>query len=130
MDGSVTSSRRDVLRLGGVLITTATAGCSFSQESDSTGLILHNARSAETRVMVTVTNSERDEPILSSEIFTLSEGEKLVGSDDIPRQNGHLVTIDVDDDEPPAKFQWQQVETPLHVILHRQEIAFTVEPSK
>lgn len=130
MVGPATASRRNVLCLGGVLITTATAGCSFFQESEFTRLILHNARNAETQVMVTVTNSERDEPIINSETFTLSGGEKLVGNDDIPVQNGHLVTIDVDDDEPPAKFQWQRVETPLHIILHQQEIAFTVEPSE
>ncbi|WP_227134597.1 hypothetical protein [Halorubellus salinus] len=129
MDVLSTLSRRDALRIGGIIITTATAGCGSSPKSDSTGLVLHSALDVETRVMVTVTNADRDEPILNSEIATVSGGDQVVVSDDIPRQNGHVVTVSVDiDNQPSNQLEWEQVSEPLHVIIHRDDIVFTVEP--
>ncbi|MDS0261059.1 hypothetical protein NDI56_16800 [Haloarcula sp. S1CR25-12] len=131
MDVPATPTRRDALRIGGALITTAAAGCNSLSKSGSTGLVLHNALDVEVRVMVTVTNANRDEPILDSEVVTVARGDRLVVSDDIPRENGHLVTVSVDiDEQPSAELAWKQVTEPLHVIIHRDDIVFTVEPSE
>ena len=129
MDVPSTLSRRDALRIGGVIVTTATAGCNSFSKSGSTGLVLHSALDVETQVMVTVTNADRDEPILNSEVVTVSGGDQIVVSDDIPRQDGHIVTVSVDiDNQPSGELEWEQVSEPLHVIIHQDDIVFTVEP--
>jgi len=129
MDAPSTPSRRDALRIGGVIITTAIAGCNSFSKSGSTGLVLHSTLDVETQVMVTVTNADRDEPILNSEVVTVSGGDQIVVSDDIPRQDGHVVTVSVDiDNQPSGELEWKQVSGPLHVIVHQDDIVFTVEP--
>jgi hypothetical protein len=50
-------------------------------------------------------------------------------SDDISRQDGHVVTVSVDiDEQPTSELEWEQVGEPLHVIIHQDDIVFTVEP--
>lgn len=79
-------------------------------------------------VMVTVTNPQHDEAILNSEVTTVPTGEMVTVSGKIPRHEGHLVTVDVQDDSPSAQFRWKTVDEPLHVIIHPREIVFTLEP--
>jgi hypothetical protein len=59
----------------------------------------------------------------------VSGGDQIVVSDDIPRQDGHVVTVSVDiDNQPSSELEWEQVSEPLHVIIHQDDIVFTVEP--
>lgn len=78
--------------------------------------------------MVTVTNPQRDEAILNAAVTPVSAGGNVTVSDDIPQQDGHLVTVDVRDETSPAQFRWEQVDEALHGIIHPHEIVFTVDP--
>lgn len=78
-------------------------------------------------MIATVTNADRDKPILSSEIVAVAGGQ-LVVSDDISRQNGHVAPLSVDVyDQPSAQLEWVQVTESLQFINHQDDIVLSVE---
>ena len=120
-----TFSRRDVIGgVGAGLLAVAGAGTASGEES-GTELVVHSARATPVEVTVTVTNPEYVEPILDPVAVPLGPGGEATVSDTIPRTDGHSVTVEVTDVAvAPARYRWDRVESPLHVVVYPGEVAF------
>lgn len=115
----------------------ATAGCSVFQSSSRTKVVAHNALSEEAKVMLNVTNTDRNnkDPLPIQEVVIIPPGEQDNLSASVPLWDGHLVRVSGREnvDQPKdadvqfdKKITWENVETPLHVIIHPEETVFTV----
>ena len=118
---------------------TTVAGCSAFQSGSRTKVIAHNTSSEEIELMVSITNVDEDNkgPLPISEVVVILPGEQSTLTKSVPPYNGHLVTISAKEtaDQPAdvdirlnQQTTWEKVDTPLHAILHPEEVVFTVEP--
>jgi hypothetical protein len=117
----------------------ATAGCSGFQGRPQTSVIVHNASGTEMKLMLSLTNTERnnDDPLPIQEVVVVPPSEQASLSESVPRWDGHLVTISAKETgEQPEnagtqlqeQMTWENVDKPLHVVVHPESLVFTVEP--
>jgi hypothetical protein len=102
-------------------------------------VIAHNASSEAVKMMLSLTNTDRDnkDPLPISEVVVVPPCEEVTLSESVPRWDGHLVTIStkLTGDNPDnadtgllEQITWENVDTPLHVIVHPEDLVFTIEP--
>ena len=128
MEAPSTTSRRHVLGLAGTVLAGSTAGCSYFGGEDSTEIILHSALREEVTVLVSVVHPERG-AIIGAKVVGPEPGEKILISDEITNANGSNVGVDLEGGGT-FDFEWELVDEPLHVIVHQEEVVFTVEPQE
>lgn len=118
-------TRRSVLRSCGLAATAGLAGCTSLFGARTTELVVHNDREASVRVVVSVTNPSRDEPVLDAAELTVDAGAEATLDEELPRLRNHRVTVDVDD-APSETFPVDEPAAVLHVYVKADGIDFVV----